>query len=306
MSVGFGNIPREVIEFIRHSFKLANDKASSTLTVHPSTHEEQLDFLLIHELSARPPTFFANSKAGVVLNSHWLGGRRMFERWEIADIAVLITIKSEGRTVAKKVVLLQTKRLYSNELAGAELEEYDYFVGIGRLVEREDSVPLFPQRKFHFKPTSRYGALIAGDMQPANIDKYAEERNIEVFYGFYNPQAVPFTGNYPWSAETPLPNVNTVGCRVIPAKDVHGVLAKKKAGRSPSFDDLLFCKFNKDDDVSTHGWRLEDFIANEVMTCRRGRLFTQNLNRDLHALLYERTRPIEAAIVITIDLASGG
>lgn len=135
MAIGFGNIPVEVVEYIRKVFGEANHEASRALTQHPSMHEETLDHAFIGKLNASPPVFFAASQAGVEIETHWLGGRRMYERWEIADIAVVILLRTRGKLIARKVALLQTKRLYSDELSGVELEESDYRVGIGRLIE---------------------------------------------------------------------------------------------------------------------------------------------------------------------------
>jgi hypothetical protein len=307
MTAGFGSIPPEVIDFIRQVFARANDKVSSALTVQPATPEESLDNLLVNELRVTPPTFFATSKAGVVLESHWLGKRRMYRSWEVADIAFLISVRQGGKLVARKVTLLQTKRLYAKELAGTELERYDYEIGIGRLIDRiEDTVPLFPQRAFRFTPDCKYEVLLAEANQVEVIEAYAESRQIEVFYGLYNPVTLPFTGKYPWDSTAPLPSGNTVGCRVLPSKDVHSVLAKKAKGQSPTYSDLTFKKYFKDDGVSGHGWRLENFVADEVMKCHRGRLFTQNFDDDLRGLLYGRTAPISSAIAITIDLAAEG
>lgn len=304
MTVGFGSIPQEVIDFIRDIFARANNKVATALTMQPSYPEESLDNLLVNELAAVPPAFFAKSRAGVVLESHWLGKRHMYDSWEVADIAFQISVRIAGKLIARKVTLLQTKRLYARELAGTELEEYDYYVGIGRLFDKGDSVPLYPQRTFHFKPDCKYEMLVAEARQVKSIDRYAVSRQIEVFYGLYNPLTVPFTGKYPWDSTNAPPSTNTVGCRVIPSTDVHGVLAKKAKGKAVTYDELTFAKYYKDDGVSGHGWRLENFIADEVMKCRRGRLFTQNFDEDMRALLYGRTGPISSAIAITIDLAS--
>jgi hypothetical protein len=91
MSVGFDDIPEVVIDYIRTVFAKANKKVSRTLTLQPSMHEELLDHTLLAELSATPPTFFDKQDMGVAIETHWLGGRRMYGRWEIADIAFSVT-----------------------------------------------------------------------------------------------------------------------------------------------------------------------------------------------------------------------
>jgi hypothetical protein len=54
----------------------------------------------------------------------------MYERWEVADIAVFILLRTRGHLISRKVALLQTKRLYSQEIAGTELDRADYMIDI--------------------------------------------------------------------------------------------------------------------------------------------------------------------------------
>ena len=306
MSVGFGSIPDEVIDYVRSVFGVANDKVSKAFTLQPSMHEEGLDHFLIAELSAVPPTFLAKSSAAVGIETHWLGGRRMYRRWEIADIAVFIMITMRGKLVARKVALLQTKRLYSNELSGPELEEADFRFGIGRLADRTDNrFPLSTQRTFNFDAQSKYAMLLSESDQVDHIDTYVTQTNIPVYYGLYNPMTVPYTGQIPTTITPVLPPQNIIGCRIIPSADVHRVLAAKINIDAPSYNDLTFGKpFDPQDGLSTHGWRIERFIADEVLKCRQGRLFPPTQDMNLNSLLYERSAPITAAIAITIDFAS--
>ena len=55
-------------------------------------------------------------------------------------------------------------------------------------------------------------------------------------------------------------------------------------------------------DYAPHGWRLETFIADEVLRCYEGRLFEKSDDADLFALLYGRDAPIASMIMISIDL----
>jgi hypothetical protein len=74
MSLGFGDIPDVVIDYVRGVFGDANWEASLALTRHPAMH---LDHILIGKLTATPPTFFAAANMAVGIESHWLGGRHM-------------------------------------------------------------------------------------------------------------------------------------------------------------------------------------------------------------------------------------
>lgn len=304
MSEGFSDIPDVVIDYVRDVFSRANDKVSQTVVAHPSMHEETLDHLMVMELTAAPPAFFDAERMGVSIESHWLGGRWMFARWEIADIAFFVILRGHGRLLARKVALLQTKRLYSKEIEVTEIDEADYVIGIGRLADRTDStVPLSWQRAFSFDGSCVYGAGSAGHRQVGYIDQYMATRNMPVYYGFYNPTTIPLTVLYP-PADGVVPiEPSDLGCRVIPAEDVHAVLGTLTTGQAPSFDAVSAGRlFDEGDARSTAGWRLERFVADEVLRCRRGRIFDDLQDPDLRALLYGRTAPIAAAITITIDL----
>ena len=306
MAFGFASIPDVVIEYVRKVFADANDKVSRTLTNQPSFHEPFLDSLLITELTAAPPAFFAAEQIGLEIETHWLGGRWMYDRFEIADIALFITLRHQGRLEARKVALIQTKRLYSREVAVTPLDRSDYMIGIGRLVDRPEPMrPLNQQRAFGFDDSSTYDALTAGDEQIERIETYMRTRDLPVFYGFYNPLAVPYQGMFPPApdANTELPN--ETGCRVIPAPHVHATVAGLAKGQHPTFANLSLTKpLDATDPASDHGWRLERFVADEVLRCRQGKLYDSAMDPNLDALLYRRGAPITAAIAITIDLGA--
>src|SRR5262249_45204986 len=118
--------------------------------------------------------------------------------WEIADIAIFVIVRKSGRLLARKVALLQTKRLYSKGIAVTELEHADYVIGIGRLADRTDhQVPLTHQRAFSFDEDSIYAEL-----QSRRIDRYMKDRGIPVYYGFYNPLVLPYADKYPVTLES--------------------------------------------------------------------------------------------------------
>ena len=308
MASPFDAIPDVVIDYVREVFGAANGKVSRAMSAHPSMHEESLDHILIMELTAAPPAFFAADQIGVSLESHWLGGRWMYGRWEIADIAIFVLLRRRGDLVARKVALLQTKRLYSNEIPVAPVDESDYRIGIGRLADRTDRLrPISTQRVFGFDLASTYQATGSGHRQIDRIDEYFELRGIPVYYGFYNPLKLPFQTAYP-ILDGRLPDEeNEIGCRVVPADHVHGVMRGLGEGRSPSVSDIAAgAPFDAIDPASTIGWRLERFVADEVLKCRQGRLFENVDDQNLRALLYERSAPISSAITITIDIGGDG
>jgi hypothetical protein len=209
--------------------------------------------------------------------------------------------------IARKVALLQTKRLYSKEIPVESTDRSDYEIGIGRLVDRTDKiVPLFKQRKFTFTEKCVYGAMSSGSEQVERIDDYVDQRGIPVYYALYNPPKVPSSGLHPaFGGIKPLED-NEVGCRVLKREEVNDILGELPVGATPSFGEMQ----NPDrktsfDPFAVHGWRLETFIADEVMRCREGRLFEDTQDETLASLLYRRTAPIAAAIIMTVDLPEG-
>lgn len=307
----FADIPEAVIDYVRRVFAAANDRVTRKMSDHPSMHEETLDHALIDELTDAPPAFFAEEQAAVQIEAHWLGGRRMWGRWEIADVAVIVMLRQRGRLAQRKVALLQTKRLYSDEIPVQPLEWDDYAIGIGRLGDRIDpEVPLTRQRLFSFDETSEYGAMSAGSDQVQRIEEYVEKRGIPVFYAFYNPLQLPFQSAYPSLNGARSDALNALGCRVQTMEHVHGHLATLAPGKSPTLGGLGGLKPAVAEAPADHpgdpfggtGWRIENFIADEVLRCRQGALFDAATNPALRALFYERGAPIQAAINISIEV----
>ena len=192
--------------------------------------------MLVMELTAAPGAMFATEKAAVVIESHWLGGRRMYGRWEIADIALLILVRRLGVLAQRKVALLQTKRLYSREISVEELGTSEYDIGIGRLGDGTDrAVSLVAQRRFSFHTTCVYGALRAGAEQTQHIDAYVKQSGIPVFYAFYNPVQLPYSGAYPAPGGQGAGRTQCIG---VPSSDLTSSASCSRSphyGASPNF-----------------------------------------------------------------------
>jgi hypothetical protein len=304
----FPVIPQDAIRFVSSAFAQANGRVSLLLSRQPSIHEEGLDFQLIACLDEIGPRLMPESKAAVEIQTHWLGGRRHFGGWEIADLALFVIIRKSGTLVARKVALLQSKRLYSREIPVSTVDRSDYEIGIGRLVDRiEPVVPLSTQRAFNFSEACVYGAMTARSEQVQRIEQYMDEHNIPVYYGLYNPPRIPFAGVVPLLVSEPEDGSVELGCRIITAADAHAVLAALPMGRPPTFIELVAPSRPPDSDrYAAHGWRLEAFVADEVLRCRQGRVFEDAQDQDLSTLLYRRSAPIAAAVVVSIDLPASG
>lgn len=303
----FADIPESVIEYVRRVFASANDRVSRKMSDHPAMHEESLDHTLIDELTDAPAAFFAAEGAAVRIESHWLGGRWMYGRWEIADIALIIMLRRNGGLVQRKVALLQSKRLYSKEIAVETLERDDFEIGVGRLGDRTDpEFPMSRQRAFSFDDTSQYGAMSAGSDQVARIEDYVSQRRIPVFYALYNPRQIPCRGEYPALNGGRCDAPNDVGCRVQTMAHVHGHLSELSTGQHPTFGGLNEPANLDAEAGGSAGWRLEDFVADEVLRCRQGALFDGSADENLEYLFYRRSAPIQAAIAITIEVGGDG
>lgn len=299
----FPTLPEDVIDAARAAFADANDRVSQLLMRQPAMHEEGLDFHLVSRLDEQGAQILASGTA-LVIETHWLGGRRHWGRWEISDIAVVIAVRVHGGLIARKVALLQTKRLYSKEIPVESIDRSDFEIGIGRLVDRTDkTMPLFKQRKFTFTEKCVYGAMSSGSEQVQRIDEYVDQRGIPVYYALYNPPSLPSSGLHPASGGIKSLEENQVGCSVLKREEVNDILDELPVGTTPSFGEMQNPgRKTSFDPYAVHGWRLETFIADEVMRCREGRLFEDTQDETLANLLYRRTAPIAAAIVMTVDL----
>jgi hypothetical protein len=299
-------IPEDVIEFTRDIFAQANLRATTALARQPAAHEEMLDFQVFAALDEVGPCILGSGIA-VDIDTHWLGGRRHYGgRWEISDIGIVIVLRRGGRMLWRKVGLLQSKRLYSREIPVVEMELADYRIGIGRLVDRTEDIPTrVNARCFQFNDECVYGAMAASSSQVKLIDEYVIKHKIPVCYSLYNPPTMPFEGTTPRSVSgNQAVGDNQLGCRVLTSHEVHAALAQLPVGRTPRFIEMIrqASATNVAHPYDKHGWRLETYVADEVMRCREGRLFERADDADLYTLLYERTAPIASLIQISIDL----
>jgi hypothetical protein len=73
-------------------------------------------------------------------------------------------------------------------------------------------------------------------------------------------------------------------------------------GAAPTFDGLKIAQLDPNDARSVSGWRIENFVADEVLRCREGKRFDGVDDEVLTGLLYRRNAPIAAAITMTVDI----
>lgn len=296
--------PPQVVSYIRNVFAQANKRVSEKIARVPNCSEPSLDMTLIEHLTQFAAPHVVAPGWIVKIDVHFLGGLRHFNRWEIADIGLLVFAKLGSTVVAQKVALLQSKRLYPTNRPIVEESLFDYQVGFATLVPGGPSTSLLSSpHQFNFVTGSKYGALLVGDDQYQAIEQYESARNIPVHYLLYNPWNVPVSYQVPHTGSSRLGQKGNGGARVISSSSLRQALSSKAAGYKPSFQDLSgLCGRAANHD---NGWRLEYFVADLVLKCKQGRSFT-NINEDqINGLFYRRSGPIAAALAVTIEGPEG-
>jgi hypothetical protein len=236
----------------------------------------------------------------VRLDTHFLGGRRHFYSWEVADIGLIVYVRLGGRVRARKVALLQSKRLFPSSGGAVAVDELDeYQIGFGRLLPSQElTVELAKRTTYRFTPASKYKSLLTADHQSVAIAEFETARQVPVHYLFYNPWDVPSSTTTPLSAVPKLHGAGSGGARVVPAALVAQKLAGKVPSHAPSFAELAGLV-----GIGSHlaGWRLDHFVADLVLGCKQGKLIEPNDHATMRGLFSERSGPISAAIAVAIE-----
>lgn len=298
-----GAIPKAAIDWVRSVFSAANQQVAASLSRVPTHHEPELDMQLIAALNQAPAV---TDVAGwtVYIQTHFLGGRRHFFNWEVADIGLLVIFRDRGKVLRIKVGLLQSKRLYSEEIRTLPDMPARLKIGFGTLLESPEAFrALAAGRTFTFNEDSDYLAIAKGNDQYRALDAYEKLSGIPVYYLMYNPVAIPWTARIPALDVGLLPKAE-IGCRVVRARSLHSGLATQCDGYHPTFRDIASLSSPY---VGDHraGWRLEHFVADELLSCREGHVAGTETDHVLEQLFYRRTGPISAAIAVTVEAAEG-
>jgi hypothetical protein len=286
----------EVLTYIREVFDLANARVTSRLDRMPTTHEETLDFALIDALSEAHGPHITTLGTVVDIDAHFVGSGWHLERWEIADLGIIVTFRRAGTLLRTKVVLLQSKRLYPREAEFTEDLGLTRPGGFGSLM-----IPSLPAtlgtRTFRFDGTCRYRALQVGDDQWQAIARYESEYGLPVHYLLYHPRSIPCESVIPVALPvTQSHDSIRVGSRVLPALTMRTLTQEFSRNYAPAFDEIR-------GEASAPGIGLPDFMVDEVLTCRVGYVAEDGLqNPGLQRVFNQRAAPIAAAIRIDINL----
>jgi hypothetical protein len=296
-------VPEAAIRWIRNVFLSTNNQVAATLSRIPTHHEPELDMQLIAALNQVPAVAGIEGWT-VYIQTHFLGGRRHFYNWEVADIGLLIIFRDRGRVLRIKVGLLQSKRLYPREVN--QLPDYKNRTRIGFATLLEDPEAfrqLAAGRTFTFEPNSEYLAIDNKGEQQRRLTAYQKMSKIPVYYLLYNPVDIPWSATVPTVTLMPLPK-NRIGCRVVPVNTLISALDEQSEGYHPKFSDMfkLGEPFRKE---HISGWSLEYFVTDLMICGQQGHIASDETDHVLEQLFYNRSGPISAAIAVTIEAPEG-
>ena len=297
------NLPREAVETIRAIFLNANRTATRTLSVAPNTWETSLDMAVIAALNRYSAPMMPVRDCLITVQTHFLGGRPQYHRWEIADIGLLVMYRVKGKLVRTKLVLLQSKRLYPIEVSNVqEDEQHHYRAGFSRLYrEHEDYQADIQPHTFTWDWGSKYRAIKKGDQQETAIKNYETENNIPVFYLLYHPFRMGWNVSVPiWGP--PRKYAYKLGTRVVSSDEMREACSMLDQEQSPSAESLRRVRQRSSNADDLLGRRFEDFIADRVLGCHEGHIVDDPQDLSLERVFFNRSAPIAAAIAITVDL----
>lgn len=209
-------LPVDVVDYIRGIFATANQMLSDRIERQPNVHEESLDLAFLDAVSAYSGPHKTKSDTVVDIDIHFVGGGWHFERWEVADIGLIVIFRRLSNILRTKIILLQSKRLYPREADFVEAHGLARPGGFGYLARR-NTPDIRTPRSFRFDTECCYRALQVGDQQWAVIAEYESKYGIPVHYLLYHPGQMPSETVVP--VELPLPEglLPAVGSRVMPA-----------------------------------------------------------------------------------------
>ncbi len=289
-------IPADVTEWLRSVFAGCNARITEKLSMCPNAPEESLDLTWVEYLSHFSSPVALDSKWVVKIESHYLGGLRHFYTWEVADIGILVFLRLGGTSNKSKVALLQSKRLYPDGQPIREEVRVDYEIGLARLADPEDErFSIAFDAEFRFSEDSRYQALQRDSEQARAIDAYERKVKLKVYYQLYNTWSLPFVQRVPLNGYSAPAGMPELGVRIIPSALVHATMSGLSE-KSPASKDLAALS-----ELPSSGWRLEDFICDELLGCREGDEFAPSGDDRIGNLFFRRSGPIAAAIAITIE-----
>jgi hypothetical protein len=292
----WSSIPNDVIAWFRDAFAKANKAVSEVLLNVPNVRETSLDDAFIQALIPRSAPTRLGSGALVRMDVHNIGGLRRVLRWEVADIGIVVFVVRAKRIVARKIALLQAKRLYPDNNVVDDEDPTGFQYGINAIMRHDLSpVSMTLAQRFDFHSQCKYGAIEAESPQVTSIKDFSRKSGYFVDYLLYNPQKMPISISYPVLQQKVLRRPPTVGCRVVRAAAVHSLLSRLPKGSVPTYHQIKYC-------AGSDYWRVEHWAADLLLRCKVGREFDSADESSIIEILERRSGPIGAAIAAYIEL----
>ena len=290
-------VPDAVRNYIFRVFSDVNEKISRKISTVPNIPEESLDITFIDTLSDYSAPKIVAGDWAVRIAAHFIGNIRHRRRFEIADLGIIFVFKKGSRILTRKLVLLQSKRLYPNNSEVVEFDDYDYDLGLALLTEREQlETPVFSRVKFEFDLASPYGALKTNSPQCTVIQEHLDDTQIPVYYSMYNPLVLPWTISYPISmGNRELPK-RMLGTRIVSAERVLGISAQRTSGVPLTVGDFV----ENNGEEYAFGVSLEHFF-DDVVRCQKGYTFDSSRDVGLHRLFSRKSGPIFCIVEVVIE-----
>ena len=297
------HVPDDVVQYVRRTFASCNTLLATDLSTFPAIHEESLDMNFISQFARHQAPVRLQSEWVVRIDAHFIGGGRHFGTWEVADIGFMMIFRKGGRTVRSKICLLQSKKLYASPLVAPQESRYIRPFGLGRLlVSDSEHSRIVSQKLLKFTPNSRYQAFKKGSDQQDAMGHFERRWGTEMYYLFYNPVNLPHAISMPLQGWPTLPE-NKIGCRVVKKKQLDSAIEGQADGHSPSVGELQANLPREIDGISSHGgWRLEDFAADLMLSCKAGLIDESPNFESLEILMNQKQRPMSCALSFSFDM----
>lgn len=288
-------IPDDAVNWVRTIFADANRATTERLMNVPNIRETSLDDGFIEAITPNSAPRRLASGSIVHLQVHNIGGLRRVQKWETADIAVLVFVSHLGKTVGQKIGLLQSKRLYPTNGDVDDSDPLSFMYGLNAMITRDDRAPtggLF--RTYDFDADSVYGAITAGDEQIETIDDFNNQFGEAIYYLLYNPSRLPSSISYPLRQRTRITKPS-LGCRIFRASEVHAACGDFNVGQHPTIGAVQ-------SKGKRSNWRIEAWVADLLLRCKVGQQFDESKRDMIDRLVRRRSGPIGAAISVSIAL----
>jgi hypothetical protein len=298
-------LPQDVVLLIHSIFEDCNLRVSRKLTNIPNLHETSLDLSFIEHFTHYCRPVKTSSDWMVRIDCHFIGGGRHYrEKWEIADFGILVFFRHRGKVLRSKVALFQSKRLFPKEDPNNQIGEVGKILGFNYIFIDDTYWSLISRpRTFTFSDRSLYRELAIGDEQYEAIEDYEKQYRIPVHYMLYNPNQIPSSSSVPVTTPPDETSPCDVGCRIVPSRVMRQMVSQRSVECPPSYAEVstrLPDPFSRSGTVG--GWRLEKYVTEMLIACKDGLIDETSDYRQLRAIFSEKTRPISAAIAITIDM----